>query len=255
MNNEVQNETEIDLLDLFFYLKKKIVIILAVCLIFTGAGLLYTACFVKPEYTANTRVYILSKNAESNTSYSDLQLSSQLLNDYIVLIKGENVTKEVVSRLNLDMSYKQLAGMISVSNPDNARVVQISITDTDARRAADIANAVRDIASKQIKDIMAVDAINLVYEAQVPQEKSGPSIMKNTVIVGMLGLAAVIGVLTVIYLLDDAIRTEEDVQKYLGLSVLGVIPASTELAGNGKPAPKKASGKKRNGSFAASVGK
>ena len=224
-----QNEMEIDLLELFRYLKKKIAILLAVCLASAVVGFVGTKLFIAPKYTAATRVYVLNRSNETTVVSSDFSLSNYLINDYQVLITGQNVTKEVIKQLNLNMTYSELANKISVTVPDNARVLQISVTDTSAQRAADIANAVREVAVTQIKEIMDVDAVNVVYEAEVPTSPSSPSVMKNTAIAALLGLVAVAGVYVVIFMLDDTIRTEEDVERYLGLSTVGVIPLSTEL--------------------------
>lgn len=226
---DTKNENEIDLLDLFFFLKKRWLMIALFFVIGAVAGLLYTQLFVDTVYTANTRMYVLNRSSESNVVYSDFQISNQLMEDYKVLITGENVTKKVISTLGLDMSNRQLAEKITVSAKDNTRVLQISVTDTDPERAKDIANCVREISGEQIRQIMDVDAVNLVYEAEVPQSPSGPNIMKNTALAAFVGLIAIIGVLVVIYLLDDTIRTEEDVERYLGLSTLGVIPISPEF--------------------------
>lgn len=237
---ENHNEEQgLDLLGLLRYLKKKVVLIGVVAAIFAVIGLLGTAIFIAPEYTASTRIYVLNRQNENNVVSSDYQISNYMISDYTVLITGRNVTKEVISELDLDLSMKELSEMIQVTSPDDTRILQISVTDTDPQRAADIANSVRKIASAQIKDIMDVDAVNLVYTAETPSSPSGPSLMKNTLIVMLLGVAAVVGVLAVIFILDDAIHTEEDVQRYLGLGTLGVIPISTELSsGQDKPAPK-----------------
>ena len=108
-------------------------------------------------------------------------------------------------------------------------MLQISITDGDPARAAKIANCVREVASTQLQDIMAVDAVKLVYEADVPESASSPNVMRNTVLVAALGMVAAIGVLAVIFILDDTIRNEEDVERHLGLSTMGVIPMCTEM--------------------------
>ena len=223
-------EIEIDLLDLLRWLKKKIWIIVAVCLLSAFAGALYTAIFMEDEYTASTRIYVLNRSSETTISASDYSVSNYLVNDYAVLITGDNVTSEVVNQLNLDMTSSEMQDKISVSAIDSTRVLQIEVVDTDAQRAAAIANCVREIASRQIKQIMDVDAVNLVYQATVPQSKSGPSLTKNTVLTTLVGGILVIGVLTVIYVVDDSIRTEEDVERYLGLNVLGVIPETDTLS-------------------------
>lgn len=227
---EKQNEMEIDLIDLFYYLKKKIWIIVATFVGCMLAGMIYTAAFVDVEYTASTRMYVLNRSSENSVSSSDFSVSNYMINDYEVLITGQNVTKEVIEQLSLNMTASQLTKMISVEAIDSTRVLQIGVVDTDPQRAADIANCVREVASIQIKQIMDVDAVNLVYEAEVPQQKSGPNLTRNTVLAAALGLIGSIGVLVIIYLLDDTIRTEEDVERYLGLSVLGVIPISDDMA-------------------------
>ena len=97
----------------------------------------------------------------------------------------------------------------------------------------------------QIKQIMDVDAVQTVYEAEVPQEPSGPNTMKNTALAGILGLVIAVGIYVVIFIMDDTIRTEEDVTRYLGLGTLGVIPVSTEMGTLGaNRVDKKAGGKK-----------
>ena len=224
-----RDEMEIDLLDLFYFLKKKIWIIVMALLVFAVVGAGYTTLFMKNEYTAKTRMYVLSRSSENTISSADYNTANFMIKDYEVLITGENVTREVINRLGLNMSVGELSGKISVTAIDNTRVLQIVVVDYHPQRAADIANCVREVASAQIKQIMAVDAVNLVYEAEVPQGKSGPSLSKNTVIGGMLGVVLAVGILVVIYMLDDTIRTDEDVTRYLGLETLGVIPASKEL--------------------------
>lgn len=238
-------EMEIDLLELFYYLKKRILIIVAACLVFAVAGFVGTKLFITPTYTTNTRMYVLNRSNENNVVTSDFQIATYVMNDYKALITGQNVTQEVISRLNLDMKPATLSKMIQVTSPENTRVLQINITHADPQKAADIANTVREVASTQIKDIMDVDAVKMVYAAEVPTAPSGPSTTRNTAIAGILGLVLAIGIFTVIFIVDDTIRTEEDVTRYLGLSTLGVIPNSMEMGtlgmnrGDKKPAPKK----------------
>lgn len=250
MNNT--REVEINLMDLFHYLRKKIWIILAACIVFVSAGAAFTIIFMEVEYTAATRIYVLNRSSNVSISSSDYSVSNYMVSDYTVLITGENVTDEVIEQLGLEMSSSHLKKMISVSAIDATRILQIEVVDTDPQRAADIANCVREIASRQMKEIMDVDAVNLVYEASVPQEKSGPSLTKNTALVGIVGLILVIGILGVIYAVDDSIQTEEDVERYLGLSVFGVIPECSSMnqwggsrKGTGKFAQKKKGGSHR----------
>ena len=237
-------EMEIDLLELLRYLKKRIIVIIAACLVCTVVGFLGTKLFITLEYTTNTRMYVLNRSNENNMVTSDFQIATYVMNDYKALITGQNVTKEVIRQLDLNMTPEALSAKIKVTSVENTRVLQINITDKDPQKAADIANTVREVASMQIKQIMDVDAVKIVYEAEVPKVPSGPNATKNAALAGILGLVLVAGVYIVIFLLDDTIRTEEDVARYLGLGTLGVIPVSMGMGALGTGNTGKNSGKK-----------
>ena len=234
---EKENELEIDLLGLFYYLKKKVWMIAVVFAACAVLGFVGTKLFITPTYTATTRIYVMNQGEDRKVAYSDFQIAAQFVNDYKVLITGRNVTKEVIEVLNLDMTPAALQKKISVAAETNTRVLDIGVKDSDPQRAADIANCVREIASVQLQEIMSVDAVNLVYSADVPQRPSSPGAMYNAVLAAALGLIAVVGILAVRFMLDDSIRTEEDVEQYLGLGTLGVIPDSAELSTAPAPRP------------------
>lgn len=232
MENQVE-EMKVDLWELFRHLKKKLWIVVAAVFLCGVLGAGVTTVFMEDEYTAQTRMYVLGRSDGAAVSYYDYNVANYMIMDYEVLITGENVTREVIQRLQLNMSGAELAKKISVQAIENTRVLQIVVVDSNPHRAAAIANCVREVSGAQIKEIMDVDAVNLVYEAEVPAGKSGPSLMKNTVIAAAAGFVLAVGILVVMYLLDDTIRTDEDVDHYLGLATLGVIPASEELEASG----------------------
>lgn len=228
---EQQNKTtDIDLMGLAVYFKKRLWIIALVLVIFTFGGYVNSAFLTTPMYTASTQMYVLNRTYDDRVVSADFQISNYVLNDYKGLIVGRNVTKEVIKKLDLQgFSPASLASRISVSALENTRILQISVTDSNPQRAAQIANAVQAEAAIQIKEIMEVDAVKLVYEAEIPGAPSSPNVTGDTLQAAIIGLVAVLAVLSVIYFLDDTIRTEEDVEKWLGLSVIGVIPSTAEL--------------------------
>lgn len=93
---------EIDLIDLFYYLKKKIWAIVAAFLVFAILGAVFTTFFMQDEYTAKTRMYVLNRSSEAGISSGDYSVSNYMVKDYEVLITGENVTREVIDRLHCD---------------------------------------------------------------------------------------------------------------------------------------------------------
>ena len=226
---ENQFEIEVDLRDLCWFLIKMLWIISAVMVICAAIGFAVSRFLILPTYEASTRMYVLNRSSENEVSYSDYQVSNQIIADYKVLITGQNVTKEVIRDLGLEFSPQELEDMIIVTAPENTRVLQITVTDTNPDRAAQIANRVREVAGTQIQQIMDADSVNLVYEAEVPQKPSGPNVLGVTLIAAAVGFILAVGVLAVIRVMDDTIRTEEDVERYLGAIVMGEIPAAAEM--------------------------
>ena len=226
---ENHNDMELDLLELFHYLKKKLWLVAAAAVLFAALGFAVSQFLMTPQYTASTRMYVLNRTNATNVVYADIQTSTYLLTDYKVLITGENVTKEVIEILDLDCKPRELERMIEVTAPENTRVLQINVSAPDPKLASEIANCVRVVSSAQIEEIMDVDAVKLVYEAAIPEKPSSPHVQLNTIIAGALGMFAAVFVLVIAFMLDDTIRTEEDVERRLGLGTLGVIPSAAEL--------------------------
>lgn len=225
------NTTEINLIDLFYYLLKRLWIVLLVTVCFAATAFVCCQFFITPQYTASARVYVLNRSSEDSLAYSDLQSSDKLTSDFEVLITGRNITSLVIENLHLDMSHSELVSKISVSSPNDTRVLQISVTDKEPQQAANITNKILEVAGEQIVPIMGIDALNVVYEASVPTVPSSPNTKQDVLLAAALGFLLSAIVLVIRFALDDTIRTEEDVSKYLGLSTMGTIPKDAKISG------------------------
>ena len=76
---------------------------------------------------------------------------------------------------------------------------------------------------------MDIKAVNVVETANIPDEPSSPSLLKSGVIGAALGILLSLAIVVIVYLMNDTVKTPEDVEKYLGLSVLGTIPYVSKL--------------------------
>lgn len=223
MNNYENDEIEIDLLELFRVMKKRIwLIILVTILCGAGAGL-FSKFVLIPQYTSTSMVYILSKET-TLTSLADLQIGSQLTKDYAVIVTSRPVLEDVLESLGLDLTYQELKEKITIDNPKDTRILSISVVDPDPVMAKAITDKVANTASEYISDIMEMIPPKLIEDGEVPKEKTSPSNFKNALIGAAIGLCAVCGITLLQVILNDTIRTEEDIQKYLDLSVLAVVP-------------------------------
>lgn len=222
---EYQNsdELQIDLAELFHVLLKKAWMII-LCFV-VGAVVMgsYTKIFMTPQYTASSSIYILGSTA--NISNISLTLSSQLTADFTILAKSRPVVENVIEELDLDMSYEQLSNNIAVENPSETTILKITATDTDPKMAKSIANAMADAAATRVANVMNIDKPNVVEKAVEPKNPASPSMTKNVVLGGMIGTILMIGILVVLYMMDDTIKDSEDVRKYLNLDTLAAFPA------------------------------
>ncbi len=218
------DEIEIDLKEIFGLILSKIWIIILAGI---TAGLVFivvTMLFITPKYESTTKMYVLSKQDNSTLTNADMQTSLSLTKDYADMITSRTVIEGVIAQLGLDTTYKELLGKISVGTSTDTRILVIKVTDEDPYQACQIANAVRDISANHIQNVMNIEAVNVVDKANIPDEKASPSLSKNGVIGGLLGVIIATAIILIVYLTNDTIKTQEDVEKYLHLSVLGTIP-------------------------------
>ena len=120
-------------------------------------------------------MYVLSKQDSNTLTSQDMQTSLSLTKDYAELIKSRTVTEGVITQLNLDMTHEQLFKQDDsrfcnrYPNPFNFRDV-----DADPYVACEIANAIRDVAANHIKNVMDIDAVNVVETANIPEKQGQP---------------------------------------------------------------------------------
>lgn len=229
MENQVTNnndEIEIDLGEVFHLVISKLGVIILSGILLGVLSIIGTMLFITPKYESTTKIMVLNKQDNNTLTSADMQTSTQLTKDYADLIQSRTVLEGVIAQLNLDMTYKEMLNKVSVETSSDSRIVSISVTDEDPYTASEIANAVRDMAAEHIQSVMDIEAVNVVDTANIPNEKASPSLAKNGVIGGLLGVIIAMAAVIIIYLTNDTIKVEEDVERYLGLSVLGSIPFS-----------------------------
>lgn len=219
-----ERELEINLQEVFYIILRKLWLIILLGILGAIVTFVCTKTFFTPIYQSTTKIYVLDKEKNTSVSYTDLQLSSQIIEDYAELIKSRTVLESVIVANNLETDYKTLSENVFVSIPENTHIIAISVTDEDPYTASELANKIRDAAAEHIKNVMDVQAINTVDEADIPTSPVKPNIWKNSALGALLAMIVVVAVLIVIYMLNDTVKTPEDVERYLGLSVLGSVP-------------------------------
>ena len=223
---DAEDEMEIDLLDLAYVLLDKIHYII-LCLL-AGAVLLNAFSFfcIRPTYQATAKMYVVSASNDSVVDLTDLNIGTSLTSDYEQLMLSYPVLDQVIDELDLDMETEDLAQMVTLENPQDTRILNVTATSTDPVEAMNIANKLTEVSVEYLPETMSTNPPNIAQQAQLPDEKAAPSYARYTLIGALLGAILYCAYLTVRYLLDDTIRTSEDMEKYFGVVPLTSIPDS-----------------------------
>lgn len=227
INNEEQNEIEIDLRELFFHIKRYWYIVVVSILVGVLGAAFYLWKIEVPQYQATAMIYMRDSNTQ--ISVSDLQVNQELSSDYMVILKSRPVLNRIISDLDVDMTYDQLYNSTTISTIDDTRIIKITVTNTNAQIAADLANQLVDRGVDTVEEIESKQPYT-VEKAVVDNNKINTS-NKKVLLMGMLlGLVASIGGLFIQFMLNDKVRSADDIEKLLGVPVLAGIGENKELA-------------------------
>lgn len=229
LEKQFNDEIEIDIKEILGLLLHRAVMIILAGTIVALVVFLISKLVLVPQYESSTKLYVINRQDEGTTTFTDIQSATQLTNDYMILVTSRTVTEQVINELGLDMTADELAENITVDTPTNTRILEIVVKSNDQYLAKEIADKLAEVSAKNICNIMQIEKVNIVETANIPSKPISPNVMKNTIIGGILGVFLA-GIIVVIqFIMNDTILTSADVERYLGLSTLAMIPISEEL--------------------------
>lgn len=231
MKNQDNQTVEIDVLSLVKTLWRRKFLIVVTAFVMAIVALGYSTFIIKPNYTSTTRIYVVNRQANENSTLTnqDLQAGTYLVKDYKEIILSQDVLAKVIDDLKLNVQPSALAKKINVTVPTDTRIVSIAVSDGDAKEAARIANSLRQIAAEKIIAVTKVSDVTTLEEAEVPNSPSSPNIRRNTLIGFLAGGFLISVVILVVEVLDDQVKKPEDVEEALGITLLGVVPNMNKL--------------------------
>ena len=219
-------EETIDLKEYFGIIKKRfwiIALIATVAVVISGAISFFV---LQPVYQAKSTLIVnTEKTAESTTVSNDqLSVTQKLAVTYGEIIKSRAVIEPVITNLKLDATYEQVAGQITVSPVKDTQIISISVEDTNPNKARDIANEIPKVFKKEAKRITKANSVEVIDKAILPKAPIKPNKVMNVAIAAVLGVMIGLFVIFLIEYLDNKMKTPQDIEKHLGLPILGVIP-------------------------------
>ncbi|MDF2591359.1 MAG: hypothetical protein K0S75_825 [Clostridia bacterium] len=182
---------------------------------------------LEPVYESSITLYVMNKDLDSKMrlAYDDILATQQLMKDCRELIKSKSITRAVIEQLSIeDLTNEGLAKKITVSFKNDTRMLEIKVRDTSKVRAMFIVNAINDTFQTRAKSLMQLETLDVVDEAEIPDKPFSPKPIRNIFIVFFTALFLVISVAYIIEYFDDTLKNLEDVEKLLGMSVVGIIP-------------------------------
>ena len=222
---------ELDLKELFSMFWEKKVAIIVVTLVFMLIGCLYTVLFTTPMYSSSTTLVLVSSggnavnNQQSNAiTTTDITMNSKLVSTYSVLIKSDNVVRQVISNLNLNLNEGYLKKNIKVTSENDTEVIRITVTNEDPQVSAKIANETVKVFTGLVKETYKIENVQVIDKAEVNSAPSNINHVKDVVIFAFIGIVISVAYVLVANMLDTTIKSADDIEKDFKVHVLAEIP-------------------------------
>jgi capsular polysaccharide biosynthesis protein len=223
---------EISLTELFLILRKRIQIIILITIISIVTSAIVSFFILDPQYQTFTTLMVgKPKDYQSyndRLDYNEVLLNQKLVSTYGELVKTRAVADEVIRNLNLDISYETFKDKVNVNLVKDTEIIRLEVIDEDPELAVEIANETAEVFMKKVRNIMRVENIQVIDEAQIPDKPVKPKPMLNMAIAGVLGLMIGVFITFLLEFLDNTIKTPDDVKRHLELPVIGTIPMVEE---------------------------
>lgn len=223
-NQMMNDEIEINLGDLFKVLKEKILTILIISLLCAMIGLFTSVFLIDKKYCSEATIYITPKVTEQGTiDYTSIQTNSQMVNNYMEILKGETILDKVAAGVGLE-SFEEVQNAITITNPTSTQLISISAETTDPELSQQIVSLTISTFSEDMMDILNLNNVTTINEAKVNSDPVSPSKTKFTILGFGVGLFISCGYVCITYLFDKRLRTRDEAENFLGIPVLATVP-------------------------------
>lgn len=215
-----------DILELFYEIKKSLWVLILSMVIMGVIGFCFSEFVLEPEYESAITMIVNTRQDNSGVVTNDNITSAQnLVSTYSVIIKSNTVLNQVIERLQLNMSFEDLEENVYVNAVDDTQIMRVAVRNQDKELSARIVTAIAEIAPNIIVDTVEAGSCKVISQVMTSNSPVTPNVMKNTLLCCAFGLmASIICIVLFTMLRVKKIVDDNDIQKYLGLPVLGVIP-------------------------------
>lgn len=194
-----------------------------------GAALVIVAT---PKYEAQTRVFVSAQSGEASSAgelVSGTSYAQQRIRSYLDIAVSPSVLQPVIDELALNRSADSLASQISASSPANSLIIELAVVDSDAARAAAIANAT----ASSLENVIVAEferpldggpslvKLQTIQPANAPSEPFSPNALRNIGLGAALGLIVGLAAAVLRSVLDTRIQGRHDIETLTTAPILG----------------------------------
>lgn len=224
-------EQELDLRDLLRIIRKRVIWLFLIPVTAVIVSALVSLFVIKPQYEATTTLLIGRAADQGHIAYQDIMMYRQLVSTYSEIAKSRSVAEAVIKELRLNMTTDELSDLVTVNAVKDTEIIAIKVKNSDPDMARRIANQVATSFSKKVIGYSNIDNVLVVDKAITPNAPVSPNKGLNITIAGFLGIVLAIGLIFLIEYLDNTVKTAEDVESVLGLTVLAAVPVTNGKGG------------------------
>ena len=223
MDNE-ENEV-IDLTEILSAVRQHLLELIFVTLAAALVGFTASKFLMAPKYESSALMIVNTRqDVNANVTSAQINSATKLVSTYSIIIKSDTVLQQVIDNLGLNLTYAKLNKRVTVAAVDDTQVMKITVQSDSPEWARQVCEQIITVAPDVIKEAVEAGSVKVISNPSLATEPVSPNIMKNTMLAAAVGFVLVIGIIVLQVLLDNKINTEEDVTKYLDMTVLGVIP-------------------------------
>lgn len=226
MEKNMKKNESIEIKRVLDILVSKKVIVLCILIVFMVFGYIYTYHFVVPKYQATSTLLLIPNDTYESRELTNIELliNSELITTYSSIAQNSKILKQTIRNLGLDMTEKQLLSQMKVRIVDESYIIEISISNTNPQTAMEITNELSSVFLKEIKEIYNLNNIGVVDEAQLPMQPYNIHHTKDIAIFLIAGMVISFAYIMIIYVFDNTLKKEEDIENYIYVKSLGSIP-------------------------------
>ena len=223
LNNRLNN---LDLSDILFIIKKHLVTII-ICTVVCGTiGFLSSKFIIPPQYEAEAELVVntTQKSTDAAQIYDAVELSQKEVDTYAIIMENNTILNKVKRDLHLDVTKKELTKRIKIEGIGTTEVLDIKVTDRSPAMALAITKEIIKYAPSEIIRTVKAGSVEVVSVPETSNQPVSPNIPLNTGVAFTIGLILSALASFLIELFNNTFASDDDIAKYLGYTVIGIVP-------------------------------